>query len=75
MSESEEVQRHGRQMFQKFLTERIQELDEAIADSKAKLEVLEDKIVASQMKTLFTEIDQVMTDLNNGPVIEDKDGN
>jgi hypothetical protein len=75
MNESEEVQRHGRQMFQKFLTERITELDEAIAESKAKLDVLEDKVVASQMKTLFTEIDQVMTDLNNGPVIEDKDGN
>lgn len=75
MSESEEVQRHGRQMFQKFLTERIAELDEAIEDSKAKLDVLEDKIVANQMKTLLTEIDEVMTDLNNGPVIEDKDGN
>jgi CHASE3 domain sensor protein len=59
----EEVTSMGIRSFQQFLTERIQELDEAIEGSKKELDVLEDKIVTAQLKTLFTEIDQMFTEI------------
>ena len=61
----EEVTSMGIRSFQQFLTERIQELDEAIEGSKKELDVLEDKIVTAQLKTLFTEIDQMFTEIGD----------
>ena len=74
MNESEEVQRHKRMQFQKFLSERIAELDAEIAKSNEQLDELEDKIVANQMRSLMTDVEQALIEAEQAKYGKSEDG-